>query len=252
MKVVIIEDEVAAYHNIKYLLHQADRDIEILASFDTVAASVDWFLTNEAPDLVFMDIQLADGSSFNIFECVNIDAPVIFTTAYDEHAIRAFRVNSIDYLLKPITSESIREALNKFERMNRLSLRQTGRNMERLLAPKEYLQRILVPIKDTILPIKAVDIAYFYNTEGNTAMVTVDQAAYDLDKSLDAIIAKLNPSDFFRANRQFIISKEAIESITVWFDNRLLIRLITSTPERIYISKNKAAEFKLWFSGDKL
>lgn len=252
MKVIIIEDEAAAYNNIKNLLHQADRRIEILGNFDTVAASVNWFRNYETPDLVFMDIQLADGSSFNIFECVSIDAPVIFTTAYDEHAIKAFRVNSIDYILKPITLENIQEALNKYERMNRLSLMQTGRNMEQLLTPKEYLKRILVPIKDKILPIKTDSIAYFYNTEGNTTLATIDNVSHDMDRSLDAIMSKMNPANFFRANRQFIISKEVIESITVWFDNRLLIRLTLPTPERIFISKNKAAEFKLWFSGDLL
>lgn len=249
MKVIIIEDEIAAYNNIKGLLYQVDESIEILGNLDTVAASVEWFRTHEQPDLVFMDIQLADGVSFNIFECIDIDAPVIFTTAYDEHAIKAFRVNSIDYILKPITLGSIREALDKFERMKRLSLLQNTRNIGHLLAPKEYLQRILVPIKDRILPIKTSDIAYFYNTAGNTILTTLDGVSYNLDKSLDAIMGKLDPSGFFRANRQFIISKEATESITVWFDNRLLIRLISSTPERIYIAKNRAAEFKLWFSG---
>lgn len=252
MKVIVIEDEVAAYQNIRNLLYQADRTIEILANFDTVAASVDWFRTHEPPDLVFMDIQLADGSSFNIFECVTIDAPIIFTTAYDEHAIQAFRVNSIDYILKPITLESIRTALGKFERMNRLSLLKTGRNMEQILAPTAHLQRMLIPIKDRILPIKIDQIAYFYNTDGDTALVTIENAVYNLDKSLDAIMGKVNPADFFRANRQFVIAKEVIESITVWFDNRLLIRLAVSTPEDIYISKNKAVEFKRWFSGDKL
>lgn len=249
MKVIVIEDEAAAYNNIKNLLHQIDPAIEIIDNFDTVAASVSWFRSNPAPDLVFMDIELADGSSFNIFECITIDAPIIFTTAYDEYAIQAFRVNSIDYILKPITLESIREALNKLEKINRLSLQQTSRNLENLLAPKEYLQRILIPVKDKIIPVKTDDIAYIYNTSGNTELITINNISYSLDKSLDSIIGKLNPADFFRANRQFIVSKEMIDSITVWFDNRLLIRLMIDTPERIYISKNRASEFKLWFSG---
>ncbi len=248
MKVIVVEDEAAAFNNIRNLLRQVDASIEIIDNFDTVADSVAWFRSHPAPDLVFMDIELADGSSFNIFECVTIEAPVIFTTAYDEYAIKAFRVNSIDYILKPITLESIREALTKYAKMNRLAFVQTSRNLEQVLAPKEYIQRILIPVKDKIIPVKTEDVAYIYNTGGSTELVTVQNVSYNLDKSLDSIMAKLNPANFFRANRQFIVSKEIIDSITVWFDNRLLIRLTINTPERIYISKNKAAEFKAWFS----
>jgi len=252
MRVIVIEDEAAAFNNIKSLLHKVNPSIEIIDNFDTVAASVAWFRSNPAPDLVFMDIELADGSSFNIFECVTIDAPIIFTTAYDEYAIRAFRVNSIDYILKPITFESIAEALQKFEKLNSLTFLQTSRNMEHLLAPKGYLQRVLIPVKDKIIHIKTGDIAYIYNTNGSTKLVTIYNVLYSFDKSLDSIMSKLDPEHFFRANRQFIVSKEIIDSITVWFDNRLLIRLLIETPERIYISKNRASEFKLWFSGYKI
>lgn len=248
MKIIIIEDEVAAYQNIRSLLLQARPEIEILDNFDTVSASVAWLRSHPAPDLIFMDIQLADGSSFNIFECVTIEAPIIFTTAYDEYAINAFQVNSIDYLLKPITHEGIERSLNKYDRLNQASIQQAVRNIDLFMRPKEYMQRILVPVKDRIVPVKTDDIAHFYNTNGTTEVVTTNQTSYKLDKSLDSIMARLNPSLFYRANRQFILAKEAIESITIWFDSRLLVNLKYPASERIYISKNKAAEFKEWFA----
>lgn len=248
MKVLVIEDEAAAFDNMKNLLHRIDPSIEIIDNFDTVAASVAWLRTHPFPDLIFMDIQLADGSSFHIFECVTVDTPVIFTTAYDEYAIRAFRVNSIDYLLKPITLDSLREALSKFEKVNLFTLRQKSRDMEQLLRPKDYVQRLLIPVKDKIIPVKTHDIAYIYNTGGSTEIVTPGTPPFTLDKSLDALMARLDPAHFFRANRQFIIPKERIASITIWFDNRLLVRLQTETPEPIYISKNRASEFKRWYS----
>ena len=248
MKVIIIEDEAAAYNNIKRILNQLDPGIEILCNLDTVASSVSWLQNNPAPDLIFLDIQLADGSSFNIFECVNIDVPIIFTTAYDEYAINAFQVNSVDYLLKPITLESVRRALDKLNRVSNINLKKAINDIDMLLRPKGYTQRILVPVKDKILPVSTDKIAYFYNTEGVTELTTTDQKSYKIDKPLDKIILTLDPSIFTRANRQFIISKEVVRDITIWFDNRLLVNLSLNTPEKIFVSKNRAAEFKVWFA----
>jgi two-component system response regulator LytT len=248
MKVIIIEDEIAAYDNMKQILNQIDPFIVILGNFDTVTESVLWLRSNPAPDLIFMDIQLADGSSFNIFECVNIEAPVIFTTAYDEFAIDAFRVNSIDYLLKPITLENTRKAIEKYNRINQLVLQKIINRFDILYKPKEYTQRILVPVKDKILSVKTANIAYFYNTSGSTEVITFDQVNNKIEKSLDSIINNLDPACFIRANRQFILSKNAMKDITIWFDSRLLINLIVSTPEKIYVSKNRASEFKNWYA----
>ncbi|MFO7446559.1 MAG: LytTR family DNA-binding domain-containing protein [Ignavibacteriaceae bacterium] len=248
MKVIIIEDEIAANNNMKQILNQIDPCIEILGNFDTVTESVLWLRSHPAPDLIFMDIQLADGSSFNIFECVNIEAPVIFTTAYDEFAIDAFRVNSIDYLLKPITLENTRKAIEKYNRINQLALQKIINKFDILYKPKEYTQRILVPVKDKILSVKTDNIAYFYNTSGSTEVLTSEQVNYKIEKSLDSIINNLDPACFIRANRQFILSKNAMKDITIWFDSRLLINLIVSTPEKIYVSKNRASEFKNWYA----
>ncbi len=251
MEVLIIEDEQAACLNMRRLLSQIDPTITILDSLDSVTESVNWFRNHQAPDLVFMDIQLADGTSFHLFECIDIEAPIIFTTAYDAYAIEAFKVNSIDYILKPITLANLREALAKFERIKRLSLlRSSTRDIAQILQPKAYLERILVPQKDLIIPVKVTDIAFLYSTAGKVTLVTLANLHYVLEKSLDSTMDKLDPQLFFRANRQFILAKDAIESITVWFDNRLLIRLLLPTAEPIYIAKNKALEFKRWFSGD--
>lgn len=249
MNVVIIEDEVAAYDNIRHILLETDPKINILAHLDSVEESVGWFRENAMPDLLFVDIQLADGLSFDILDCVDISVPVIFTTAFDQYAIRAFQVNSVDYLLKPITFENVRKALDKYRRYNpELSESDKG-NIERMIqSVTGYSKRILVPFKDRILPIKTESIAYFYNTNGESQLTTLEGTTYPLVKSLDALMRKLDPCLFYRANRQFIISREAIESLTVWFDNRLRVNLCSSTPEPIYVAKNKAADFKNWLS----
>ena len=249
MNVVIIEDEVAAYDNIRHILLETDPKINILAHLDSVEDSVSWFQANAMPDLLFMDIQLADGLSFNIFDCVNIDVPVIFTTAYDQYAIRAFQVNSVDYLLKPITFENVGKALDKYRRYNPEQVERNRDNIERMLqGTTEYSKRILVPYKDRILPIKTESIAYFYNTNGESRLTTLEGTTYPLAKSLDALMKKLDPNLFFRANRQFLISREAVESLTVWFDSRLRVNLLLPVPEPIYVAKNRASDFKSWLS----
>lgn len=248
MRIIIIEDEAAAYNNIRNILKQIDPTIEILANLDTVSSSVAWLREHPAPDLIFLDIQLADGSSFSIFECVDIDVPIIFTTAYDEYAINAFQVNSIDYLLKPITVESVRKALDKHARLTQANLHSAILNINKIMNPSGYSQRVLVPFKDKIIPVKILSIAYFYNTAGVTYLFTIDGKNYRIDKSLDSIMETIDPLVFNRANRQFIISKNAIKDITIWFDNRLLVNLLNEPPEKVFVSRNRAAEFKQWFS----
>ena len=244
MQILIIEDEVTASQNIQRLIHQIDSTIEVLAQLDSVFESVSWLKSHSAPDLIFMDIQLADGNAFCIFDCVTIDTPIIFTTAYDQYAIKAFEVNSVDYLLKPIGIESVRKALEKFKRRNPA----TQQPADPFTWGNEVIKRILVPCKDRLLPIKMEQIAYFYSTGGNGELLTFDEQRYPLGKSLDTLILKLDPTLFFRVNRQFILTKEAIESIIIWFDNRLRINLTVPTPEPVFIAKNRAAEFKQWFS----
>ncbi|MGE5409409.1 MAG: LytR/AlgR family response regulator transcription factor [Clostridiales bacterium] len=248
MKVIIIEDEAAAYNNMVQILKQIDPTIEILANFDTVMESVLWFRSNPMPDLIFMDIQLADGSSFNIFDCVNIEAPVIFTTAYDEYAIDAFQVNSVDYLLKPITLENTKKAIEKLNRIKQISFEKLIDRFSINFRNTDYNRRILVPVKDKILSVDTDKIAYFYNTNGITEIIDINKTKYKIDKSLDSIIMKLDPAQFIRANRQYIVSKRAIKDVTIWFDSRLLVNMVIDTPEQIFVSKNRACEFKNWYA----
>lgn len=248
MKVLIIEDEAAAYNNLKQILWQIDPAIEVTANFDTVTESVLWLRSNPAPDLIFMDIQLADGTAFNIIECVNIEAPVIFTTAYDEYAINAFKVNSIDYLLKPITLNNVKNSIEKLNRIKQISFQKLMNKLDYSVGHIEYTKRILVPVKDKIISVKTEDIAFFYNTNGSTEIFELNNNRHKIDKSLDSIIEKLDPVHFIRTNRQFIISKSAIKDITIWFDSRLLINLTILAPEEIFVSKNRALEFKNWFA----
>lgn len=246
MNVIIVEDESAAYANIINLLSRVEPNAQILAHFDSVADTVSWFQKNPCPDLIFMDIELADGSSFNIFECITINTPIVFTTAFDQYAIKAFEVNSIDYLLKPITEDAMRHAIEKY----RIQCQSTPIKDPFLWQSTEFIKRVLIPYRDKIIPIKVNDIAYFYNTDGHTSVLTLDGKCYPIRKSLDTLMSRLPPTIFFRANRQFILSKDIIESFSVWGDGRLHIQTSLPTEEPILIAKNKALNFKLWLTED--
>ena len=210
-RVIIVEDETAAQVNLRSMLTSLMPDVEVVEVLESVEESIDYFSKEVDADVVFMDIHLADGDSFRIFQSVDINIPIIFTTAYDEYALEAFKVNSVDYLLKPIGIESVRKALEKFKRRNPA----TQQPADLFTWGNEVIKRILVPCKDRLLPIKMEQIAYFYSTGGNGELLTFDEQRYPLGKSLDTLILKLDPTLFFRVNRQFILSKEAIESITI-------------------------------------
>ena len=234
MKALIIEDERAAVRNLKALLKEVAPQTEVIDSLDSVTDSVAWFETNPAPDVVFLDIHLADGSSFEIFDHVRIDCPVIFTTAYDEYALRAFKVNSIDYLLKPIGAADLRRALNKLASLHRTpdreeSLAELIRNLQRR---DRYKSHFLIPSKgDKLLPLAVDQVQYFCISDGVT-----------LTDSLD-------PDRFFRVNRQYLLSRNAVQDIDLWFNNRLSINLRIPTGEKILVSKQRVNDFKNWFAG---
>jgi len=252
MRVLIVEDETAAYINLKEILKSIDPDIEVAGITESVVQTVRWLTNNHQPDLIFMDIHLSDGSAFNIFSAITVEVPIIFATAYDDYAIDAFRVNSIDYLLKPIEEDAVKRALDKFRKLNRNDTHEYLLKMSKLLASEKYPANILLPVNDKLVPLSLKDIAFFYTTSDHTQVFMNDGRSYSYSKSLDAISQSLDPKCFFRANRQYIIAQHSIKDITIWFDNRLLIRLNLETPERIYISKNRSAEFKAWvISGEK-
>lgn len=252
MKILIIEDETAASENLIAMLQEIDSSAEVLEVLESVEQTINWFSRNEAPDLIFMDIHLSDGSAFSIFDKIEIETPIIFTTAYDQYALSAFAVNSIDYLLKPIKTTDLTKALDKYKRWSRNDIKNCMEQLMKLRPEhteyNDYKNSLLVPLKDKLLPINVDDVACFYSTERRTQIFMKNKEVYDYNKSLDNIISKLDPNRFLRANKQYIIAKDSVKEIVIWFDNRLLIKLPVETPEPLYISKNKAAEFKNWMT----
>ncbi|MCD8193690.1 MAG: LytTR family DNA-binding domain-containing protein [Tannerellaceae bacterium] len=254
MKVVIIEDEKAAVRNLRALLSEQEKEMEILAEPDSVTESIDWFRTQPMPGLLFMDIHLADGSAFEIFEFVDITCPVIFTTAYNEYALKAFKVNSIDYLLKPIGQEDIRKALQKLEQLTGTagSPQPDYHNLLKVLRQKEsYKTHFLVPVKgDKLLPLPVETIFYFHIEDGMVKAVTRDNQSFTLPHNLDELTGSLDPATFFRVNRQYLVARKAVLDIDLWFNSRLSVNLRVPVKEKIVVSKARVAEFKEWFTGE--
>jgi len=250
MKILIVEDETAAYDNLTAILKEINPLIEVTGNTESVQQTVKWLSANPEPDLILMDIHLSDGSAFAIFDHIKIETPIIFTTAYDEYAIEAFKVNSIDYLLKPIKKEDLQRALEKFKRWTQTDILQYLSKLSQLNVKSNYKDKILVPVKDKLLPVSLSDVSCFYTTEKNTKIFLKNGQSIPFAKTLDQIALSLNPADFIRANKQYLIARNSVKNITIWFDSRLLVTLDVETPERIYISKNKASEFKAWMVND--
>lgn len=250
MKALIIEDEMIAAKALKKLLGEVSPGIEIVGVLESIEDSVEWIEENPMPDVIFMDIHLADGSSFAIFDKVSITCPVIFTTAYDEYALKAFEVNSIDYLLKPVSKEALERAMHKLLTFS--ETRVNSDQVEKLLAQlgekKKFRNYFLLPERDKLVPLSVSNVAYAYIEAKTVKMVTYDNKSYYLTQTLDDLIAQLDPHEFFRANRQFVVARKAIKDVSVWFGNKLAINLIMETPERIIVSKARVGEFKFWFT----
>lgn len=251
MTAVIVEDEGLATRNLQTILEEIG-SIEVLATLESIAETLEWFQQHPPPDLLFLDVHLADGSAFEIFEQLSIECPIIFTTAYDEYALKAFTVNSIDYLLKPIDANSVRRALDKLQTLT--PKQNPEENIQKLLETFRntplWKTHFLIPVKgDKLIPLQSKEIACFYIDSGVVKATTFNAISYALDHTLDELSRMLNPADFFRANRQYIIARSAVKDIDLWFNGRLSINLIVSTPEKILISKAKVPEFRLWFAG---
>ena len=249
LKVLIIEDETAAAHNLSAILRKLLPEVQILDTLDTVVDSVEWLCENPMPDLVFMDIHLSDGESFRIFDSVKITAPIIFTTAYDQYALKAFQVNSIDYLLKPLNEQGVERALSKWR-----TLSSSADKREEYVARVDAMvrrnqaehQTFLVRFRDKIIPLSCDDIAFCYTSEERVSAYCHNGDRYPLEHTLESLQAMLPPSRFFRANRQFIVSRSAVADISVWFGSRLSLNLKQEAPEKIIISKARVPEFKAW------
>ncbi|MCG8306850.1 MAG: LytTR family DNA-binding domain-containing protein [Cytophagales bacterium] len=252
MKVIIVEDE---YHNFKLLKGMIERlrpAWQILQSFEDVRGTVDWLKANPAPDLIFLDIQLSDDNCFSIFSQVEVKSMVIFTTAYDEYAMQAFKVNSIDYLLKPIKSGELEQAILKFERVFRQAA--THPDYKKLLDEiatnkKKFRKRFLISGPTSYHKVNVADIAFFHTENRVTFAVTFKNKRHILDLTLENLEEQLDPDQFFRANRSHIINNEAIHKIENYFGSKLLVKLVPPFKETITISRLKATLFKNWLDG---
>ncbi|WP_152286698.1 LytR/AlgR family response regulator transcription factor [Flavicella marina] len=252
MKVVIVEDEIAASDNLSHILKSIRPEIEILTVIDSVADAVDYFSEKNEASLVFMDIHLADGISFEIFEKTTIEVPIIFTTAYDQYAIQAFKVNSLDYILKPVSEEDIELALTKFEKTSfkNDSIEDQLKGVLSIIqnSNTQYKLSYLIQKRDELIPIKVSDIAYFFIDTGVVKAVTFEKQSYTLNKKLETIELELDPSNFSRVNRQYILNKQAIDKLKFHFNGKLIVDVHPPAEERIIVSKLKASEIKAWLN----
>ena len=250
MRVIIIEDEVPASEKLAKALRNLDSRINIVAILSSVQSTIEWFKNNSMPELIFMDIELTDGHSFKIFNEVDIQSPVIFTTAFDEYWQEAFEHNSIDYLLKPVREEKLASALQKLDRIKQhfeAKFRQL-QSWESENKTERYKKRFLVKRGVDFFSIKATEIAYFYAAHKLVCMVDSKGQKFILDKSLSDVEDEIDPSMFYRVNRKYLVNMDAIKRISSQGKGKLLLELSPSVTEEILISPENAPRFKEWIS----
>lgn len=255
MRVVIIEDEIPSRLNLTRALKSIIPDLEVVGSLGSVAEAIEWFGTHpEGADLVFMDVQLSDGLCFDIFKSVAVHGKVVITTAYDNYALDAFKIHSVDYLLKPIDREALRNTVNHC-----CSLMTDSRSesidyakLAELFTPKqnEWKDRFLVKVGDKIILVRVENIAFFYSENKTTFLVTDEGREYIVDESLDAIESKLNPASFFRIGRSCIVALAQIQVVTKHFGSRLKVQLRSSRRDDLFVSRARTGEFLEWLNGN--
>ncbi len=247
INVLVIEDEKLATDHLEKLLKRSQYRINIIDKIDSVKNSIIWFVKNTQPDLIFMDIDLGDGLCFEIFEVVDIHTPVIFTTAYDEYAIKAFKVNSIDYLLKPIDLNELEHALDKFKKLsgNEQGYFERISNAGQLLI-SDYKKRFVVKIGEHLKTVPVGDIGFFFSRNKGTYANTKDGRNYLLDYTLENLDEIIDPDNFFRINRKYLISYEAIKDIISYSNSRLRIILAGSDDNDVIVSRDRVQKFKSW------
>ncbi len=252
MKAVIIEDEAIATRQLQRLLQNAEANIEIVQTLQSVREAVDWLGQNSTDlDLIFLDIQLTDGLSFQIFETIQINCPIIFTTAFDEYAIKAFQLNSIDYLLKPIQQTDLNRAIQKYQALEKKPLaidyQQLAKSIK--LQEKQYKTRFLVKSGKSLQPIPIEQIAYFIADGNLVLLVTTAGKRYPINYTLGELETQLNPQHFFRINRQIMTHIQGIAKVDTWFKGKLAVQLVPNLSEKTIISQQKASVFKNWLDG---
>lgn len=251
MRILIIEDETLAADLICFFSRKYIAESVICAVCDSVESSVSWLKANVAPDLIFMDIQLADGISFEIFKYVQVKSPVIFTTAFDQYALQAFKVNSIDYLLKPIDEEAFHSAVQKFQDLHFKpdliladkiqSLIQDG-----VLGKREFKSRFLLRKSDRLVPVETKEMSYIFSEDKSTLCMNQNAEKYFMDYTLDALEEILNPDMFFRLNRKYLIRREALKDIRLHLNGKLKISLMYCEDTEIFVSRERAGDFRKW------
>jgi DNA-binding LytR/AlgR family response regulator len=251
MKVLLIEDEQPAAKQLTKMLRHYDPNIVIIDVLESVEASVLWLKNFPAPDAIFMDIQIADGLSFDIFSQVEVTAPVIFCTAFDQYAIKAFKVNAIDYLLKPFDEAELATAMSRLEhRQNPMLDHNVLQTMlAQIQTPKTYRARFLVKTGQSLITIEANEIAYFYSENSICQIVTHLGKKYILENTLDELEHILAPDVFFRISRKQIIAVQAVSKIHTHFNGRLKLDLVPTFKEDVFVSRERVSEFKNWLGG---
>jgi len=255
MNIFIVEDEELAVKKLKKTLMSVDGTANIVGEADSIKSSVAWLENNPAPDLILMDIELADGQSFEIFNQTEVSSPVIFITSYDEFALKAFKVNSVDYLLKPVQKEDLQLALEKYRNMKTLYARGSGaepsidslvKELQQKLHLKEYRKRFLVKHGQKLVSVEVGDIAYFFSDGRLNFFKTFDNRKFVVDYTMDELSGMLDPDRYYRISRSFFISVDSVEQIHEYFGNRLLLNLRPAIDKEAIVSREKVTEFKNW------
>lgn len=251
-RILIIEDEETASKRLAKMIKEALPEAEMLEQLSSIAAAVNWFKNNEQPDLAFFDIHLADGSSFEIFKQVKVECPVVFTTAYDQYALDAFTVNSIDYLLKPVKKDELSRAIDKFKKLHFKTAIPV--DIQKLLSSiqqkSDYKERFVIKYGEHMKTIQATDIAYIVSENRISFAVLKEGKRYALDLNMDQLEEVLNPKQFFRINRQFIIGYDSITEMLTYSKSRVLVKLNPPTKEDTIVSTERSAAFKAWLAGE--
>lgn len=247
MRVLIVEDENLAARRLIKLILEKMPEASIEGNLDTITSAVEWLKANAEPDLIFLDIQLADGISFEIFDRVKVKSPIIFCTAYDQYAIKAFKLNSIDYLLKPVDPEELSNALNKFQSSRKSTVIDVDQ-IRNLLGGirKEYKNRFLVKVGEKIQTVDVQDVGLFFSEDKVTLLQTRSGKKFIIDYTLDEVEEMVDPNLFFRLNRKYISSIGAIKEVFTYSNSRLKILLENSTDQDILVSREKMGPFKIW------
>lgn len=251
MNAIIIEDEKLSAEHLQTLLKKIDKQIHVVAIYDSVKSTLAAFDKGVSADLMFVDIHLADGLSFDIFSKLHSNIPVIFTTAYDEYAIKAFKVNSIDYLLKPIGLSDLKIAIEKFQKLRQAFQPAAIEDITKVYEQinKTYKTRFMVKMGETIVSVKTEDVGHFIAEEGIVLLVNKNEKRYAIDYTLDQLDDCLDPKTFFRINRKVIVNINAIQKISTYFNSRLKIASPALKDDDCIVSRERVNEFKLWLDG---